>query len=200
MRRSHGTTHMAPCSMQPPWRRGVRLEDAVEHERGEELLGLLVDDHVVLGPDVLAPAEEVRDRPAVVVERGLSVRPPPPMWLRKGTPRSSSTDHTGSWSGWVGDTPRPGCEGNRTAPAPCRAPRSRSPGSTRDRSRTPGRPGRGGVIGAEVDHRPVVRPERRRAPLGVLARELGRRERREHQLAVEAEQVQRTAPDRLIMS
>ena len=83
-RRNHGTTHIAPCSMHPPRRARVRIEHAVEHHGGEELLGDLADRHVVLAADVLATSEEVGGGTAVVVEG-----------LLEGATATTDVDHEG---------------------------------------------------------------------------------------------------------
>ena len=173
----------------------MRLEDAVEHERGEELLRLLVDDHVVLGPDVLAPAEEVRDRPAVVVERRLERPATTPDVAEEGD--TALLEH-GPHRVVVGVR-------GRHAPARVRGEQDGARAHVEGFDhRRQGRLGTGPerlgdrdeawIVGAEVDHRAVVRTEPAQHHLGLLAQELGGRERREHQLAVEAEQVQRSAP------
>ena len=54
--------------MQPPRNAGNRSKTPSKMSAGEEHLGRVVDGHVVLGADVLAAAEEVGDRDAVVVE------------------------------------------------------------------------------------------------------------------------------------
>src|SRR5580765_5790079 len=87
---------------------------------------------------------------------GRNGRPPPPTCNTSGTPASSSRAHTPSRSGWVGECVRGGSDGDEPV-----------------------------VATAEVGHGAVVGAGAAVEEVGIVVEELGRRERREHQLLVE---------------
>ena len=197
-RRSIAGTQPAPSSIDAEAQVAVALEDAVEHERADEQLGRVVQADHVLAADVLAAAEPVAGhRPAGVherlvelqrvaadVEQRRAARPRPP-WPRTGRGRRgrASGRRAARW-------------GIQTAPRPSSTMWSTSAtaASTSSRAVAP-TPSIRGSPSQNVGHRPVVGPGRAGRDVGLEAgveHDAGA-ERGEHELALEAEQVERLA-------
>ena len=175
----------------PPSQTGVGGQHAVEDQGREELLGLLVDDHEVLAPDVLSPTEEVRDRSTVLVERRLEGPTPTP-----------DVDHEGD-PAVLEQRPHAVVVGVGGRQAPARMARKENGARTEVQCLLDGpmgqrriQPERLGhrheaiVIGAERGHGSVVGLEPSGDQFDVAPGELPGREGGEHQLALEAEQVE----------
>ena len=108
-----------------------------------------------------------------------------------GTPVSWSSRHSGPKSGWVGDLSRGGTDGTSIALHP-RSIASRGRGRRElgiGERHVPDRE-QPAVGRAEVDHRPVVGARAAVEHFEIIGRELGRGERTEDELRVEAEQVE----------
>ena len=155
----------------------------------------MVQRHVVLGTDVLAAAEEVGDgRLAVLVERAA-----------QGPAAAADMQHE-RHAGFFELRPDRPVVGMRRRLVPRRRRRHEDRAAAhlhRLRGRAACEFGIGErhvpdgdqprVVVAEVDHRAVVRAGPAVQQLDVVARELHRRERAEHELRVEAEEVERAA-------
>ena len=127
--------------------------------------------------------------------RGTS-RPAPPTCTHERHAGSASVAHIGWWSGCVGPTSRrAGLLGRCTARHPASIASTtgavhelgRTPRHERDREQAV-------VVGAEVGHGAVVRAGAAEREVEVVAEVLRRRERREHELRVEPEPVERRRP------
>ena len=193
-RRNMFGTQPAPSSITPTRKITVTLQHAVEHHRPDECLGSVVQADHVLAPEVLAAAQPVLGIGRPLFIQAANCIGVAPTCSTEGMPASASRAQNGSKSSWPGDRPPAvrwgstrrrvrGRRGSRTRRWPCRRRRVRGADTDEPGSPAQNPPWRG--CGARRGGR-------------ISGSRLGRRTCRgrtsEHQLALEAEEVERLAP------
>ena len=195
----HDTTQLAPSSITPPRRFGEPVEQPVEDEHAEEERRRVADGEEVLRADVLAAAEMIGDRAAVVVERPVEqaatatdVQDERYAAVVQRRPERIEVGVRGRpvAGGGGGDVDR------RAAGIDGLGQQGQGPIGIVERDESHRE--QAGVVLAEVGDREVVGRAARVQQVEVLAHEHRRGERREHELSVEAEHVDDVAAFRRV--